>query len=275
MQWRQAKFVGRTNGLAAALIGEELDEVVVVVVELVSNGCMQAVRPSTTCDAQYRVDFLVCVAHGPDEVMVAQHESIEERCLAVKILFGQEAPFVLHQGLDKALDAAVWETEAARMSTVYSRALMTISVNDAKDAREGFFGPRGEMAHTSIVIPYATGPDLSSPSYVYARRKRIDIGAYIASTFKSAYTITEVVHTGEFGHQQRHKHFQPLIETHGWTFQERLLSPRTVHFTDYEMAFECRESLRCECSRVPVPNEYGSLFKVQTTNTVNQEKKLN
>ena len=197
-----------------------------------------------------------------------QDAIILTRSLGIEYLWIDSLCIIQDDNLD-------WETEAARMRTVYSHALVTISVNDAKDAREGFLGPRGEMAHTSIAIPYATGPDLSSTSYVYARRKRIDIGAYIASTFKSAYTITEVVHTGEFGHEQRHKHFQPLIETRGWTFQERLLSPRTIHFTDYEMAFECRESLRCECSRVPVTNEYGTLFKVQTMNTVNHEKNPN
>jgi hypothetical protein len=33
----------------------------------------------------------------------------------------------------------------------------------------------------------------------------------------------------------------------GWVYQERLLSRRVLHFTDYELVWECREALSCEC----------------------------
>ena len=33
----------------------------------------------------------------------------------------------------------------------------------------------------------------------------------------------------------------------GWVFQERLLSPRVLHFADHELIWECMELLDCEC----------------------------
>ena len=40
----------------------------------------------------------------------------------------------------------------------------------------------------------------------------------------------------------------PLM-TRAWAFQERLLSPRLIHFTAGEMMWECSELSTCECSR--------------------------
>lgn len=39
----------------------------------------------------------------------------------------------------------------------------------------------------------------------------------------------------------------PLMQR-GWTYQERLLSPRTLHFTDDELILECLSGITCECS---------------------------
>lgn len=49
-----------------------------------------------------------------------------------------------------------------------------------------------------------------------------------------------------------HRHLQfansPLF-TRGWIFQERLLSPRVVHFACSELVFECCETSTCECGQ--------------------------
>lgn len=39
----------------------------------------------------------------------------------------------------------------------------------------------------------------------------------------------------------------PLL-TRAWVFQERLLSTRVLHFGPYELFFECRTSIECECN---------------------------
>jgi len=38
----------------------------------------------------------------------------------------------------------------------------------------------------------------------------------------------------------------PLLQR-GWVFQERLLSPRILHFANHELIWECMELLDCEC----------------------------
>lgn len=47
----------------------------------------------------------------------------------------------------------------------------------------------------------------------------------------------------------------PLLER-GWVFQERLLSPRVLHFTDHELIWECMEHLDCECQRLENPTAH-------------------
>lgn len=39
----------------------------------------------------------------------------------------------------------------------------------------------------------------------------------------------------------------PLLKQ-AWVYQERLLSPRFLHFTPQELMFECGEGSSCECS---------------------------
>lgn len=43
------------------------------------------------------------------------------------------------------------------------------------------------------------------------------------------------------------------LSTRAWAFQERLLSPRTLHFAPSEMAWECRSICSCECSATNEP----------------------
>lgn len=40
--------------------------------------------------------------------------------------------------------------------------------------------------------------------------------------------------------------YWPLLKR-GWAFQERILSPRVLHFCDTEMIWECKEYTLCEC----------------------------
>ncbi|KAF2688490.1 HET-domain-containing protein, partial [Lentithecium fluviatile CBS 122367] len=42
----------------------------------------------------------------------------------------------------------------------------------------------------------------------------------------------------------------PSFYTHrGWVLQERLLSPRVIHFGTYELVWECMQASNCECDR--------------------------
>ncbi|KAF1356062.1 hypothetical protein EJ07DRAFT_181659 [Lizonia empirigonia] len=57
----------------------------------------------------------------------------------------------------------------------------------------------------------------------------------------------------------------PLLKR-AWTFTERLLSPRILHFTKSEMIFECCEGYQCECGRIDDP-----IFDSRATDSIKQE----
>ncbi|KEZ45316.1 hypothetical protein SAPIO_CDS2120 [Scedosporium apiospermum] len=153
-------------------------------------------------------------------------------------------------------DATDWEIESANMAKVYSNALLVISADDAKDARDGFLRPRGEGAYSSVEIPYHDAATNKNGN-IYARKKWLDIGDYEDNIYVFDETIEEFAHTGERSHSRS------LLNTRAWAFQERLLSPRTLHYSSSEMAFECRNIIQCECSPRPRREMKSRLFKNQ------------
>jgi len=56
------------------------------------------------------------------------------------------------------------------------------------------------------------------------------------------------------------------LSTRGWVFQERVLAPRTLHFSQSELAWECQSTCTCECSATSVRNHLrASLLKDSLT----------
>jgi hypothetical protein len=53
----------------------------------------------------------------------------------------------------------------------------------------------------------------------------------------------------------------PLLHR-AWAFQERMLAKRVVHFTPYELIWECRSSVDCECGDLHNPQSSWSEFGV-------------
>jgi hypothetical protein len=49
----------------------------------------------------------------------------------------------------------------------------------------------------------------------------------------------------------------------GWIFQERLLSPRVLHFSPEELSWECLEETACECSGIITDRVENSYFCTQ------------
>lgn len=114
-----------------------------------------------------------------------------------------------------------WEVEARDMKRVYSNSWLTIAATAAS-------GPQESM-------------------------------------FRERTTAKYQVHDGFF-HTQTTRHFPewaggdldgvfPLLKR-GWVYQERILSPRVLHFGPDEIIWECFARRRCECGQIShVPNE--------------------
>lgn len=114
-----------------------------------------------------------------------------------------------------------WHREAASMSTIYQNARLTVAASKSRDSCDGLFSQASSL-HTSNEVTKV------NDCTIYLR-KYLDHPSWPSS------------------HIQNKKADLPLL-ARAWVYQERLISPRTIHYTANELVWECREELLCECS---------------------------
>ncbi|KAE8448309.1 hypothetical protein EG329_009553 [Mollisiaceae sp. DMI_Dod_QoI] len=153
-------------------------------------------------------------------------------------------------------DREDWEKEAAKMKSVYANAKVTIAADRAEDSQGGCFSSSPGKQALKIKCPGNNNDGgVDDSSYAYAR----------LSGYRNEFQ-------GEVSHNVRRdsKRYTPSrLQTRGWTFQERLLSSRIVHFTASEMAWECLEHYRCECKLESTPTQGG--YKARIIRNLHQE----
>lgn len=106
-------------------------------------------------------------------------------------------------------DQQDWETEAASMCAIYEHAYLTIVATSAAESHEGFLK---RTSSRIIVMPY---PSSTAPEGVF----------YIDPDPRDG--IYDLVESSKWNRR-------------GWTFQERILSLRLLHFTKKAVYFECK-----------------------------------
>ncbi|KAI0022587.1 HET-domain-containing protein [Xylariomycetidae sp. FL0641] len=116
-------------------------------------------------------------------------------------------------------DTEDWLQEAGQMFHVYQNAFLTIGASHARDGSEGLFSRQTPGRQTKL----ATLRSGSQHCDLYAQQ--------------SLPENTSLYHF---------QHSEPLFRR-GWTFQERLVSPRILYFTKEELVWECYETSTCEC----------------------------
>ncbi|TDZ23890.1 hypothetical protein Cob_v003451 [Colletotrichum orbiculare MAFF 240422] len=121
-----------------------------------------------------------------------------------------------------------WEIESAKMAAVYSNSYLTIAATHSSSGQGGLFSET-PVFHVSGVTP-------DGEEYKLFFRRRIDHHLEVVLNMQEA-----------FGHPTLD--FHPLL-TRAWVYQERMLSTRVLHYGPYEMFFECRSNLWCECGRI-------------------------
>ncbi|KAJ3554083.1 hypothetical protein NPX13_g10713 [Xylaria arbuscula] len=115
-----------------------------------------------------------------------------------------------------------WETESAKMASIYKNAFITIAATASPDFQGGCFS-KGDA-------------DLC-----FQVRQTGILDTVIAARTELTGELPEVY---------------PLL-TRGWVYQERMLSRRYLHCFQNELMLECREQRTCECGNHPGRDSYG------------------
>jgi hypothetical protein len=129
-----------------------------------------------------------------------------------------------------------WEFEAKDMANIYTNSHLTLGATSASEHPGGLLKFRynkledgsSERAH-EIQIKRKSKDGLSEYT-VYARRPIKSSHEFLLS----------------FNYKVSHLKAAPLL-CRAWGFQERLLSPRVLHFSFDELVWECKAGIDCEC----------------------------
>jgi hypothetical protein len=164
-----------------------------------------------------------------------------------------------------------WEREASKMADVYSNAYLTVAASSSLGSNGGCFpswDSRSKVPHfspdsVSLGMPVLadTAPILdtrgnpSGPRWMCSKRfvwlngfcgdeqSKLYIHAeWMPSSLKSS---PRPYFVGGFGRRYDPLQHEPL-NSRGWTLQERLLSPRTIHYATDQMYWECEKAFLAE-----------------------------
>ena len=114
-------------------------------------------------------------------------------------------------------------SEVSQMGSIYAKSLLTIVASNAVDCSLGCFEERQPLQVEDCQI--------------------LDDG-------ENTVFFAGTDHDNSY-HYLRDRH----LDTRAWVYQERMMSPRTVHFCGSEIVWECRERLTCQrCAVSPQPS---------------------
>ncbi|KAL6918218.1 hypothetical protein FSST1_009713 [Fusarium sambucinum] len=140
-----------------------------------------------------------------------------------------------------------WVRESARMCDVYGNAYLTIAASRAENCSEGFLGPR------------------EGPEYRYIPFYRDGMHDNIAICPMSVRRISHLINIMDLDGE-------PLSKR-AWALQERYLSPRTVHFANDQMYFECRSGFHPQDNHMEIGDSEPD-FKIHRKATAKDNDKL-
>ena len=121
-------------------------------------------------------------------------------------------------------DASDWERESAVMGQIYASSYLTIAASASRDSSGGCFLPRPRAHHARIKCTLENG----DVGYVFLRPKT-----------RGFYDLEAC-----------------FLQTRAWVGQERLLSPRSLHFDQDQILWECKDTRITE-DGIPVSDDTG------------------
>ncbi|KZM20285.1 hypothetical protein ST47_g8574 [Ascochyta rabiei] len=153
-------------------------------------------------------------------------------------------------------DATAKLEESMAMDEIFGNAFLTIAATSATDSSSQPLFP-AQVQPFKIQATDNQGSAFKiyvreQPSH-YSFKASFDEGAHM-NDWELPFNISEDANEDT-----------PLLKR-AWTFTERLLSPRILHFTKSEMILECREGYQCECGRIA-----DLAFDSRATDSIMQE----
>lgn len=123
-------------------------------------------------------------------------------------------------------DGDDWARESTKMCDVYGNGYLTIAASSAPDSTQGLF-----LQETWDLLSLRISGTGTQNTGIFGHRAFPD-----HPRMETAPDIEENEHW-------------PLFER-GWVLQERLMSPRVVHFFKHEVAWECGQRTLCRCGGI-------------------------
>jgi hypothetical protein len=110
-------------------------------------------------------------------------------------------------------DSDDWERESGRMADIYRNSYITIAATSSSGPHEGFLSANERTPFQTV----------------------------------NFHMIHHFDNSAAYQNSLRGRSIAPLI-TRAWTYQERMLAPRVLHFAFNEVVHECFQEKRCECN---------------------------
>lgn len=142
--------------------------------------------------------------------------------------------------------SADWEEQAAKMADIYDNSFLTVFSTWTTTHDKGL--------HATVVPPYTysklTAADIghggTGDVHVLLGSRSVRRHKIIGKFPQVAEPIPHP-EPNWLWRASESKRLFCLLER-AWVFQERLLSPRILHFGSHELVWECREQMACDCS---------------------------
>ncbi|KAF2245985.1 HET-domain-containing protein [Trematosphaeria pertusa] len=131
-------------------------------------------------------------------------------------------------------DEKDWEIESSKMADIYQFAYLTLAATASPGDSQGCY-PETSVSADDLEIHI---PEDVGACRIAVRRPLKHWDNLIPSQLKQQF---------------------PLL-SRAWVFQERILSPRVLHFCKSELVWECRQLSVCECAGLGQESSPGGLF---------------